>query len=163
MVSSPFSWFPPCLPGPLSSLQSLSCLGLVLLQAFPVVIVRGTAMKQLLSVAVLLSALTGFSIASVQGGRCTRAPTGRCAGRRRRVRRDRRRVAAVTRRCLRRNPSCGRPESRRCCSSAAAARITSQFFNATDTATLTAAGFSINYTEDRDQAVAEIARLTSPC
>ena len=32
----------------------------------------------------------------------------------------------------------------------------SQFFGATDGATLTAAGFSVNYTEDRDQAAAEI-------
>jgi putative heme-binding domain-containing protein len=32
-----------------------------------------------------------------------------------------------------------------------------QFFGATDGATLTAAGFSVNYTEDRDQAAAELA------
>jgi type 1 glutamine amidotransferase len=31
-----------------------------------------------------------------------------------------------------------------------------QFFGATDSATLSAAGFSVNYTEDRDQAAAEI-------
>jgi type 1 glutamine amidotransferase len=31
-----------------------------------------------------------------------------------------------------------------------------QFFNGTDGATLTAAGFSVNYTEDRDQAAAEL-------
>ena len=45
----------------------------------------------------------------------------------------------------------------RCWSSAAAARTTSaQFFGGTDVATLKAAGFSVNYTEDRDQAAAEI-------
>ena len=32
------------------------------------------------------------------------------------------------------------------------------FFNAADSATLTAAGFSVNYTEDRDQAAAEIGK-----
>jgi hypothetical protein len=31
-------------------------------------------------------------------------------------------------------------------------------FGATDGATLSAAGFSVNYTEDRDQAAAELAR-----
>ena len=33
-----------------------------------------------------------------------------------------------------------------------------QFFGGTDVATLTAAGFSVNYTEDRDQAAAEIGK-----
>ena len=33
-----------------------------------------------------------------------------------------------------------------------------QFFGATDSATLNAAGFSVNYTEDRDQAAAEIGK-----
>ena len=33
-----------------------------------------------------------------------------------------------------------------------------QFFGATDSATLSAAGFSVNYTEDRDQAAAEIGK-----
>ncbi|MBC7369509.1 MAG: ThuA domain-containing protein [Undibacterium sp.] len=33
-----------------------------------------------------------------------------------------------------------------------------EFFGATDSATLRAAGFSVNYTEDRDQAVAELAQ-----
>ena len=33
-----------------------------------------------------------------------------------------------------------------------------KFFGETDTATLTAAGFSVNYTEDRDQAAAELSK-----
>lgn len=33
-----------------------------------------------------------------------------------------------------------------------------RFFNSTDSATLAAAGFAVNYTEDRDQAAAELAR-----
>ena len=33
-----------------------------------------------------------------------------------------------------------------------------QFFGGTDVATLNAAGFSVNYTEDRDQAAAEIGK-----
>ena len=37
-----------------------------------------------------------------------------------------------------------------------------KFFGETDGATLSAAGFSVNYTEDRDQAAAELATPTSP-
>ena len=69
----------------------------------------------------------------------------------------RRKAARATRRCRRRSRSSGRRARRRCSSSAAAARTTSASSSARPTAPRSAAaGFSVNYTEDRDQAAAEI-------
>ena len=66
---------------------------------------------------------------------------------------------AATLPCPRRSRSSGRPARRRSSSSAAAARTISGGSSARPTAPpSTAAGFSVNYTEDRDQAAAEIGK-----